>query len=130
MNLESVPLVVDQPVESDELLLQYIKAKDDIEARQRLSELIVENDRIIRGVITAKLGLHPGQSGHGRAAEDYDDIYADALLRVIARLHSLRNGSEQLPIRRLAPVPAPGGRQRRCEGLPPQRPHRHPAENA
>src|SRR5262249_51060663 len=102
MSLKPARRPADKAGENDELLLLYLEARDDIEAGRRLSDLIGENDWMIKAVITAKLGLHPGQTGQGRAVEDYDDIYADALLRVIGRLNALRNGDQELPIRSLS----------------------------
>src|SRR5215471_21642545 len=99
MSLKSAPLLVEEPAESDELLFAYIRARDEVEARKKLSELISHNDHIIRGTISGKLGVHCPASRQSHENDDYDDVYADTLLRVIDRLHSLRGGREELPIR-------------------------------
>jgi len=99
MSLKPAPLLVEEPAESDELLFAYMRARDEVDARKKLSELIAQNDHIIRGTIATKLGVHCRPSRQSYANEDYDDVYADTLLRLIDRLHSLREVCEELPIR-------------------------------
>src|SRR6516225_9018359 len=99
MSFKPAPLLVEEPAESDELLFAYIRARDEVEARKKLSELIAHNDHIIRGTIAGKLGVHCRASRQSYANDEYDDVYADTLLRLIDRLHSLRGVREELPIR-------------------------------
>jgi DNA-directed RNA polymerase specialized sigma24 family protein len=99
MSLKSVPQKVAAFFENDYLLSAYVKAPDDVEAGRQLSVLIAQHDHIIKRTITTKLGVHPGSTARGSAAEDYDEVYSDTLLRLIDRLHSLRSAPDELSIR-------------------------------
>src|SRR5215471_11222959 len=125
MSLKSAPLLVEEPAESDELLFAYIRARDEVEARKKLSELISNNDHIIRGTISGKLGVHCPASRQSHENDDYDDVYADTLLRLIDRLHSLRGGREELPIRNFSSYLAAIARNSCEEFLRRKYPQRH-----
>jgi len=125
MSLKSAPLLVEEPAESDELLFAYIRARDEVEARKKLSELISHNDHIIRGTISGKLGVHCPASRQSHENDDYDDVYADTLLRLIDRLHSLRGGREELPIRNFSSYLAAIARNSCEEFLRRKYPQRH-----
>src|SRR5215467_481895 len=125
MSLKPAPLLVEEPAESDDLLFAYMRARDEVEARKKLSELIAQNDHIIRGTIAGKLGVHCHASRQSHASDDYDDVYADTLLRLIHRLHSLREVREELPIRNFSSYLAAIARNSCEEFLRRKYPQRH-----
>src|SRR5262249_29999949 len=125
MSLKSVPLPVEEPVENEDPLLEYVKARDDFEARQLLSQLLAQHDHVIKETISGKLGVHDRTATRNDTKEDFDDVYADTLLRLIDRLHSLRKSREELPIRNFASYLAAIARNSCEEFLRRKHPQRH-----
>jgi len=124
MSLKSVPRPV-EPLENEDLLLEYVSARDDLEARQLLSQLLAQHDHVIKETISGKLGVHDRTTTRNDTKEDFDDVYADTLLRLIDRLHSLRKSREELPIRNFASYLAAIARNSCEEFLRRKHPQRH-----
>jgi DNA-directed RNA polymerase specialized sigma24 family protein len=79
----------------DPLLRGFVEAADEAEAERRLAGLLEEHaEPLIRRIVARKLGAHGGPA----APYDLEDIVADALLALVSRLQSLRQGAASDPI--------------------------------
>lgn len=77
----------------DPLLLPYLRAPNEAEARRQLERLLQEHaDPLVRAIVRRKLDVAPGRgSGAQRQQElDAEDVHAEALLNLAARLERLR----------------------------------------
>jgi DNA-directed RNA polymerase specialized sigma24 family protein len=83
----------------DPVLRGFVEASDDAEAERRLAVLLEkEAAPLVRRIVARKLGAY-GPSAP--AAQDLEDVTADALLALVARLQSLRGGPST-PVESLA----------------------------
>src|SRR5215213_4971827 len=84
-----------EDVRIDGLLAPWLRAGDDAEAEQHLSELLaLEIDPVVRGVIRYKLRCGGDLSG----LSETDDIRQQALVELLGNLRECRNQPEQHPI--------------------------------
>jgi len=86
---------------TDALLLSYLRAEDETEAHQLLTELVSEHAApLVRKIVGHKLRvpLH-NSAGGGHLVEDAEDVCGEALLRLVARLRELKDDArEERPI--------------------------------
>jgi len=75
----------------DNVLVPYLAADDDPERQQQLDELLLLRAApLIRGVLLRRLGLYVSSQGVNENNQDSEDLYQEAMTRVMQGLHELR----------------------------------------
>lgn len=73
----------------DHLLLPLLNAVDEQELQQRVEELLVIHVRpIIRQILQQRLGLYVNAQGVNATNHDAEDLYEEAMVRVVEVLHA------------------------------------------
>ncbi|MBA3239780.1 MAG: hypothetical protein H0T60_00955 [Acidobacteria bacterium] len=86
---------------TDELLSSYLRAGNETESHQWLTELVSKHAApLIRKIVGHKLRVSLHNSAGSYLAEDAEDVCGEALLRLVARLRELKNEAreQQRPI--------------------------------
>src|SRR5262245_6695026 len=76
----------------DNVLVPYLTADDDRERQQHLDELLtLRAAPLIRGVLLRKLGFYVSAQGINQNNQDAEDVYQEAMTRVVQELHQLQS---------------------------------------
>ena len=74
----------------DNLLLPYLDAKDEFERQQRLDDLLaVHAAPVVRQVLRRRLGFYVSTQGTNERNHDAEDLYQEAMTRVVQVLHEM-----------------------------------------
>lgn len=83
----------------DALLLPYLKAEDEAESQELLTELVrTEADPVILGVVGRKLQVSLNGDRRTRAAQDAEDVRSEVLLQVVSLVGALKTEKEAAAI--------------------------------
>jgi len=75
----------------DNLLLSLLNARDEHERQQRMEELLtIHVAPIIRQVLRQRLGLHVNAQGINANNHDAEDLYQEAMTRIVEILNADR----------------------------------------
>src|ERR1044072_7433744 len=78
----------------DNVLAPYLAANDDRERQQHLNELLtLRAAPLIRGVLLRRLGFYVSAQGINEKNEDAEDLYQEAMTRVVQELHQLQSSN-------------------------------------
>jgi len=78
----------------DNVLVPYLAADDDQERQQHLDELLLLRAApLIRGVLLRKLGFYVSSQGINETNQDSEDLYQEAMTRVMQGLHELQSST-------------------------------------
>src|SRR5256885_13660700 len=78
----------------DNVLVPYLAADDDRERQQHLHELLtLRAAPLIRGVLLRRLGLYVSAQGVNENNQDGEDLYQEAMTRVVQELHRLQSST-------------------------------------
>ena len=78
----------------DDLLVPYLRAADDRERQQHLEEMLsVHAAPMIRQVLRRRLGFYVSAKGVNENNQDAEDLYQDAMTRVVQVLNQLQSSS-------------------------------------
>jgi DNA-directed RNA polymerase specialized sigma24 family protein len=81
--------------ETDAQLLPFLRAEDEGEAHELLSDLVrTEAEPLIKAIIGRKLRVSVNGGGYSRAAQEAEDVRSEILLQLISRLRALKEDSE------------------------------------
>lgn len=79
----------------DNVLLPYLTADDEGQRQQYLNELLtLRAGPLIRGVLLRKLGFYVSAHGVNENNEDAEDLYQDALTRIVQGLNQLQPAAD------------------------------------
>lgn len=88
--------VMTETVQTDPLLLPYVRAAEGAECERLLAALVTEHaEPIVARVVGYK--LRAGRDGAGRA--EADDVRGEVMLQLVQRLHNFRSDHAARPIR-------------------------------
>ena len=75
----------------DKVLVPFLTADDDRQRQQHLDELLtLRAAPLIRGVLLRRLGFYVSAQGANDNNPDGEDLYQEAMMRVVRELHQLR----------------------------------------
>jgi len=75
----------------DALLLPFVRARDEAESQQLLTQLVVDHaEPIIRNIVKHKLRVPAGFSSDSRSGEDAEDMRSEVLVQLLSRLSELK----------------------------------------
>ncbi|MGI8839033.1 MAG: sigma-70 family RNA polymerase sigma factor [Pyrinomonadaceae bacterium] len=78
----------------DNLLLPYLSANEESERQQRLDELLtVRAAPIVRQTLRRRLGFYVSAQGINERNQDAEDLYQEAMTRIVQVLHDLHASS-------------------------------------
>ena len=78
----------------DNVLVPYLTAEDDRERQQHLDELLtLRAAPMIRQVLRRRLGLYVSAQGVNENNQDAEDLYQEAMTRVVQVLTQLQSSS-------------------------------------
>lgn len=78
----------------DNVLVPYLTADDDHARQQHLDELLtLRAAPLIRGVLQRRLGLYVDSQGVNKHSQDAEDLYQEAMTRVIRELYQLQSST-------------------------------------
>ncbi len=78
----------------DDLLLPYLSANNEPERQQRLDELLtVRASPIVRQTLRRRLGFYVSAQGINEHNQDAEDLYQEAMTRIVQVLHELQASS-------------------------------------
>src|SRR4051812_12442886 len=78
----------------DKVLLPYLNADDDDQRQQHLTELLTFRAApLIRGVLLRRLGFYVSAQGVNENNQDAEDLYQEAMTRVVQQLHQLQSST-------------------------------------
>lgn len=78
----------------DNLFLPYLSAKNEPERQHRLDELLrVRAAPIVRQILRRKLGFYVSSQGINEHNQDAEDLYQEAMMRILQVLHELQTGA-------------------------------------
>lgn len=96
MGASHAPSVMTEAVQTDPLLLPFVRASEGAECERLLAALITEHaDPIITRIVGYK--MRPGRDGGGRA--EADDVHGEVMLQLVQRLYNFRSDHAARPIR-------------------------------
>lgn len=79
----------------DNVLVPYLTAGDDRERQQHLHELLtLRAAPLIRGVLLRRLGFYVSAQGVNENNQDAEDLYQEAMTRVVQELHQLQSSAK------------------------------------
>ena len=79
----------------DNVLVPYFAADDDEQRHQHLNELLTFRAApLIRGVLLRRLGFYVSAQGVNENNQDAEDLYQEAMTRVVQQLHQLRSSTD------------------------------------
>jgi DNA-directed RNA polymerase specialized sigma24 family protein len=86
----------------DQLLLPYLHATDESERQQHLDELLmVHAAPVVRQALRRKLGFYVDQRGINPHNQEAEDLYQEAMTKIVQALHDLRTPSAKTDIKNL-----------------------------
>jgi hypothetical protein len=86
-------MMTDMERESDALILPYLQARDDEEARRLLGELVSQQaDPIIKGVIARQTRTDAGRRAAAGRRQEAEAIQGETVVQLVTRLEALRGG--------------------------------------
>jgi RNA polymerase sigma factor (sigma-70 family) len=78
----------------DNVLVPYFNADDDEQRQQHLDELLtLRAAPLIRGVLLRRLGFYVSAQGVNENNQDAEDLYQEAMTRVVQELHQLQSST-------------------------------------
>src|ERR1044072_5867983 len=81
----------------DNVLAPYLAANDDRERQQHLHELLtLRAAPLIRGVLLRRLGFYVSAQGVNEHNEDAEDLYQEAMTRVVQGLNQLQSAGTDI----------------------------------
>ena len=90
------PSVMTEAIQTDPLLLPFVRASEGAECERLLAALITEHaDPIITRIVGYK--MRAGRDGGGRA--EADDVHGEVMLQLVQRLYNFRSDHAARPIR-------------------------------
>jgi len=79
----------------DNVLTPYLTAGDDREREHHLNELLILRAApLIRGVLLRRLGFHVSAQGVNETNQDAEDLYQEAMTRVVQGLNELQSSTD------------------------------------
>jgi hypothetical protein len=85
-------MMTDMERDTDALILPYLQAKDDEEARRLLGELVSQQaDPIIKGVIARQTRTDAGRRAAAGRRQEAEAIQGETVVQLVARLEALRD---------------------------------------
>ena len=83
----------------DNLLLPYLSASNESERQQSLDELLtVRAAPIVRQTLRRRLGFYVSSQGINANNQDAEDLYQEAMTRIVQVLHELQTPSTTIDI--------------------------------
>jgi RNA polymerase sigma factor (sigma-70 family) len=83
----------------DSVLLPYLQATEGSERQRCLDELLLLHAApVVRKVLRFKLGFHVSQRGTNRDNHEAEDLYQEALTKIVQTVHDLRTSSRPTEI--------------------------------
>jgi RNA polymerase sigma factor (sigma-70 family) len=80
----------------DALLLRYIQAPDELERQERLAELVVLHaSPAVRHALRQKFGFYVDQCGINPYNQDAEDLYQEAIAKIVETLNELHHSSSK-----------------------------------
>jgi hypothetical protein len=78
----------------DNVLVPYLTARDEQQRQEHLAELVtVRAAPVIRQVLRHRLGLYVSAQGVNENNQDAEDLYQEAMMRVVQVLNQLQGSS-------------------------------------
>jgi RNA polymerase sigma factor (sigma-70 family) len=86
----------------DQLLLPYLQASNESERQQHLDELLmVHAAPVVRQALRRRLGFYVDQRGINPHNQEAEDLYQEAMTKIVQALHDLRTPSAKTDIKNL-----------------------------